>query len=114
MTTRANLYVDQGVDYFISLELQTDDREDYPIDSEKQFFCQVRKVYSSKVDFQVELDVVVNGVTNLIELYIPPERTENIKSGKYQYDIIMIRSGGIRQKILEGTLFILPTITNLE
>jgi hypothetical protein len=31
--------------------------------------------------------------------------------GKYQYDVLMIESSGAVQKILEGLMIVLPTIT---
>lgn len=113
MTTRANLYVDQGVDFLIALELETDDGEDFPI-TDQQFFCQVRKMFSSTVQFEAELEVVVNGVTNEINLMISPDDTKDVKPGKYQFDLIMKKFDGSTLKLLEGLLFILPTVTRIE
>lgn len=114
MTTVANLYVDQGVDFLISLELETDDGEEFSI-SGQSFFCQARKMYSSVVTFEAELEVVSNGDTNKLNLYISPEKTKDVKAGKYQYDLIMKNnSGGQIKKILEGLIFVLPTITRIE
>ncbi len=113
MTTRANLYVDQGVDFLVALELETDDGEEFPI-TDQQFFCQVRRLYSTTVLFEAELEVVVNGVTNELNLFIKPEDTKYIKPGKYQYDLIMVKFSGDRLKLLEGLLFILPTVTQIE
>jgi len=113
MTTRANLYVDQGIDFVIALELETDDGSEFPI-TDQQFFCQVRKMYSSTVAFEAELEVVVNGVSNELNLFIDPDDTKDVKPGKYQYDLIMRKFNGDTLKLLEGLLFILPTITRLE
>ena len=113
MTTRANLYVDQGVDFLVALELETDDGEEFPI-TDQQFFCQVRKMYSSTVQFEAQLEVVVNGTTNEINLMFLPEDTRNVKPGKYQYDLIMRKFSGDTQKLLEGLMFILPTVTQIE
>jgi hypothetical protein len=112
MTARANLYIDQGVDFLVSLDLETDDGEDFPV-STQQFFCQVRKVYSTTVQFEANLTAVVNGTTNTVTLSFNPEDTANVKEGKYQYDLLMVESGGKITKILEGLLFVLPTITRL-
>jgi hypothetical protein len=113
MTARANLYVDQSVDFLVSLELETDEGDEFPVTSQ-QFFCQVRKMYSSSTLFQADLNVVVNGVTNEVNLYFSPNDTKNVKPGKYQYDLLMIDDNGTIKKILEGLLFVLPTITRLE
>jgi hypothetical protein len=113
MTTIANLYVDQGTDFLVALELETDQGDDYPV-IDQQFFCQVRKMYSTTVLFEADLEVVVNGVTNEINLSFGSSVTRNIKPGKYQYDLIMINDNNITMKILEGLLFVLPTITQIE
>jgi hypothetical protein len=49
----------------------------------------------------------------MIELYIPPETTEDLDPGKYTYDILMVDLSGSRTKVLEGLMFILPTVTRL-
>lgn len=113
MTTRANLYVDQGVDFLVALELETDDGDEYPI-TDQQFFCQVRKMYSSTVQFEAQLEVVVNGVSNELNLMINPEDTREVNPGKYQYDLIMKKFNGDTLKLLEGLMFILPTVTQIE
>lgn len=113
MTTRANLYVDQGVDFLVALELETDDGEEFPI-TDQQFFCQVRKMYSSTVQFEAQLEVVVNGVSNELNLMINPEDTRGVKPGKYQYDLIMQKFNGDTLKLLEGLMFVLPTITQIQ
>jgi hypothetical protein len=112
MTTRANLYVDQGVDFLVSLDLETDEGEDFAI-STQQFFCQIRKMYSTTVQFEANLEITVNGDTNAVNLGFNPEDTADMKPGKYQYDLLMVETGGKITKILEGLLFVLPTITRV-
>lgn len=113
MTTRSNLYVDQGTDFFITLDLETDDGD--PIDvSSFDFSCSVRKMYSSKVQFSPEVEVESTANTELdfpvISLHISPEDTIGIRPGKYEYDILMRKDNGSIKKILEGLIFVLPTI----
>jgi hypothetical protein len=110
MTTRANLYVDQGVDYITTLELVTLDGEDFEIGS-NTFHCQVRKVYSTKLVFEVDVERYFNGKINVVELTIDKSLTRGVSEGKYQYDVIMRYPSGQETKILEGLMFILPTIT---
>ena len=45
MTTQANLYVDQGTDYVIDLDLTDTTGADYPV-SNKSFYCNIKKLYS--------------------------------------------------------------------
>lgn len=110
MTTRANLYVDQGADFAVVLDLFDSEGVDFNI-SDQEFKCEVRKVFSSSVAFEavVRVNTDDNDANNL-DLIITANTTADVDPGKYQYDIIM--SDGLqRTKILEGLMFILPTIT---
>ena len=110
MTTRANLYVDQGADFAVVLDLFDSEGVDFNI-SDQEFKCEVRKVFSSSVAFEAVVRVNTDdNDTNNLDLIISANTTADVDPGKYQYDIIM--SDGLqRTKILEGLMFILPTIT---
>ena len=110
MTARKNLYVDQGVDFLIPIEIETSIGMDYDV-SNKQFYCDVRKVYSSTVAFSASLQAIQNNISNDVELIISADTTVDVEPNKYQYDIIMVDQTGENKKILEGLLFVLPTIT---
>jgi hypothetical protein len=112
MTTRANLYVDQGIDYSIDLFLTTNDGEEYDA-TNKSFYCNIKKLYSSSISANAEITSHLSANTSMIELYISPETTEALDPGKYTYDIVMVNGGGSRTKVLEGLMFILPTVTRL-
>lgn len=111
-TTRANMYVDQGADYFINLELVSDDGEDF-IATGYTFFCEVRKLYSSSLSFTAEC-TLVEGIENSVDLFIDPTKTRDLVPGKYQYDVFMKGTGGSLDKILEGLLFVVPSTTKVE
>lgn len=113
MTTRANLYVDQGTDYLISLDLFTDEGEEFNTDT-YEFFSSVRKLYSTTVAFTIECRVVTSdNDPNNFELYISPEQTEDLDPGKYQYDVLMKDDAGNIEKIVEGIIHIVPSITRI-
>lgn len=110
MTTRANLYIDQGVDFVTSLNLFTDAGAEFDITSQ-QFYCDVKKLYSSTTLFSADIVIEPQGLVGSLELIISANTTVDIDPGKYQYDLIMVSNTGYREKILEGLMFILPTIT---
>lgn len=110
MTPRKNLYIDQGIDFLVPIEIETSNGLDYDI-SNKQFYCDVRKVYASAISFSATLQAIQNDISNDIELIISADKTVDVTPGKYQYDIIMVDQTGANKKILEGLLFLLPTIT---
>ena len=111
--TTANMYVDQGTDFFVNLELLTDQGEDFIADN-RSFFCQVRKLYSSSLTFSVEC-TLTPGFTNSLDLFIESDKTTNVEPGKYQYDVVMVDDINIfQEKILEGLMFIVPSTTKVE
>lgn len=104
------MYVDQGSDFFINLELLTDDGEDYDT-TNRSFFCDVRKVYSSEVAFSANC-TPTPGFTNSIDLLIESDKTANLDPGKYQYDILMADEiNDFQEKILEGLMIIVSSAT---
>lgn len=112
MATRADIYVDQGIDFSVVLDLFDLEGEDFVI-SNQTFKCEVRKIYSSAKAFEATLEIIDDAIVNNIELIIPAEATRGKTPGKYQYDLIMFSSTG-STKLLEGLLFLLPTITSAE
>lgn len=110
MTTRANLYVDQGVDFAIVIDLFDAEGQDFSI-RDQTFRCEVRKLYSSSKAFEATLEVVDDTLVNNLELIIPASATADKRPGKYQYDLIML-DGIQTTKLLEGLLFLLPTISS--
>jgi hypothetical protein len=110
MTTRANLYVDQGVDFAVVLDLFSNEGETFDITTQ-DFKCEVRKVFSSSLAFEAVVQINTDDEDlNNLDLIISANTTSDIEPGKYQYDIVMI-NGYQRTKILEGLMFILPTIS---
>lgn len=112
MTTQANLYVDQGTDYVIDLDLTTTAGSDYPV-SNKSFFCNIKKLYSSAISANADITVISNSNNTLIELSLSPAATQDLDPGKYTYDVVMITQGGTQTKILEGLMHIVPTMTRV-
>jgi hypothetical protein len=108
MPTRANIYVDQGTDFSTFLNLSNESGI-YDITSQ-QFECDVRKIFSTTLVFSPTFVVEPGGETGVVEMVISADATANVEPGKYQYDIVML-NGNSKEKILEGLMFILPTIT---
>lgn len=108
MITRANIYVDQGTDFSTFLNLSTESGV-YDLTTQN-FECDVRKVFSSYSLFSPTFVVEPGGETGIVEMQISQELTANVEPGKYQYDVLMV-TGSTKEKILEGLMFILPTVT---
>jgi imidazoleglycerol phosphate dehydratase HisB len=110
MTTRITLFVDQGTDFGITLNL--DETEGTTLNTaNSEFFSSVRKVFSSSKSF--DIDVQGNG-DGAIDISIAAETTANVAPGKYEYDILMKTDDDKTFKLLEGLLFVIPTMTKIE
>jgi hypothetical protein len=68
-------------------------------------------MYSSVKEFEANLDIYEDELVNNLQFIIPASATIGKTPGKYQYDIIMY-SGTQRVKLLEGLLFLLPTVSS--
>lgn len=111
MTTRSNLYIDQGTDFSSTVEIFTDYGDEFDITS-RAFLGSVKKLYSSTKVFDIDLSIIPGVPNNDLLISIPAEKTANTAPGKYQYDIVMVTNNTARLKILEGLLFVLPTVTS--
>lgn len=111
MTTRANLYVDQGTSFAVSLDLTTDGGDEVSL-SDQAFYCGVKKLYSSSTLFTANVSIISGGAVNDVNLVIQSDQTKDLEPGKYQYDVLMLNNG-LTTKILEGLIFIVPTVTSI-
>lgn len=109
---RANLYIDQGADFVATLSLSTTASTDYEI-TNQQFFCDVRKPFSNTKAFSIDVSPIPGAPTNDLELFVSANTSVSVPPGKYTYDVLMINSVGLTEKILEGLVFVLPTATRI-
>jgi hypothetical protein len=108
MGSKANIYIDQGTDFRISLELFDGDDDDLVINT-FSFFADLRKMYSSKRTAEFTIEKNENDITLVLEA----EVTANLRPGKYEYDVLMRKSSGEMSKIVEGLAIVIPTITEV-
>ena len=108
MGSRANIYIDQGADFRISIELFDADDTDLVIDS-YSFYADMKKMYSTKRAAEFTIEKANNDIT----LVLDPETTSQLTPGKYEYDVLMRKPTGEMSKIVEGLAFVIPTITEV-
>ena len=109
MSTKVNLYADQGTDFRTTIELFDGDNDELGI-STYTFFSDIRKVYSETKKASFDIETANNDVT----LVLSANTTLNLTPGKYQYDVLMRKQSGELSKIVDGTIFILPTMTEVS
>lgn len=110
MTTTANLYVDQGVDFSLRIQLALDESSAQGL----TFYSSVRKIYSTESIF--DMDIAVEEKEDFFEITLTIDASKSVDTapGKYQYDLIYKNQDNIVKKLLEGLLFVIPTITKTD
>lgn len=108
MGSRANIYIDQGADFRISIELFDDDDDELNIDN-YNFYADMKKIYSSTRAAEFTIEKANNDIT----LVLSSDTTSQLKPGKYEYDVLMRKSSGEMSKIVEGLAFVIPTTTEV-
>ncbi len=112
MAIRSNLYVDQGTDFQVTLDLGGINAEGNSGLANSQFFCDVKKTFSETKKFSAEMSIVEDEDFVLLNLFIDKDKTKNLEPGKYYYDVLSRSDAGNVKKILEGIIFLLPTTTS--
>lgn len=109
MASRSNIYIDQGADFRITIELFDGDDDELIIDN-YVFFADMKKFYSSAkaADFTIEK------ANNDITLTMTANTTGDLKPGKYEYDVLMKKPTGEISKVVEGLAIVVPTITEVS
>lgn len=110
MATRLNIYVDQGTDFGVTFNL--DETDGTPLaTANSEFFSSVRKVFSSQKAF--EFEAVQADSIGSISLSLSSNISSAVRPGKYEYDILMKAEDEKVFKIVEGLVFVIPTMTKI-
>lgn len=111
-TPTTNLYMEQGSDFTRNIILeQCINGVDTPIDlTGFTAAAQMRRSYFSKtaVDFDVTIVDAVNGT---IQLSLANSETRLLRPTRYVYDVYITSLGGIRDRVLQGTVIVTPGVT---
>jgi hypothetical protein len=108
MSSQANIYIDQGTDFRLTIELFDEDDLDLPINA-YTFFSDIRKIYSTKKAAEFEIQKNENDIT----LVLDSDTTIQLTPGKYQYDVLMRKPTGEISKIVNGLAIVISTITEV-
>jgi len=108
MSSQATIYIDQGTDFRLTIELFDQDDIDLPI-SNYTFFGDLLRIYSSKRTAEFEIQKENNDIT----LVLDSDTTAQLKPGKYSYDVLMRKPTGEISKIVNGLAFVIDTVTEV-
>lgn len=109
MSSRANIYIDQGTDFQITLELFDGDDDELFIEN-FNFYSGIKKMYSTSTLATFEHTLSNNDLI----LELSANTTVNLEPGKYEYDVLMKKQSGEISKVVEGLAFVVSTISEVS
>ena len=112
MAKVSNIYIDQGSDYYSTIEYKV--ANNTPIDITGYApEATIRKYANSTTAFNIpaSVDSIESGKVNL---FMPALETQAIPDGRYFYDVIITSPTGQITRIAEGTAVVTPGMTKIQ
>jgi len=109
MAIIANLYIDQGTDFSITVDV-TDSAGDILDLSDYTASAQVRKTYSSS-SAAVAFTTTISELAGQVTLSLTDTQTSGLEGGRYVYDLNITSNGGVTTRVIEGQAIVTPGVT---
>lgn len=111
MAEYVELYIDQGADFSTSIAI-SDDQTNIPGNLMNIVVTgQIRKSLLSVNAYASFNCTVTNAANGEILIEMDSANTANMKPGNYFYDVRLTGTGNTRSRLIEGVLFVTPSIT---
>jgi hypothetical protein len=108
MAIIANLYIDQGTDFSITVDV-TDSAGDILDLNGYTAAAQIRKTYSSST-VSATFGTSISAATGQVTLTLDDTQTTALNAGRYVYDL-NITSGSNTTRVIEGQAIVTPGVT---
>lgn len=109
MAIIANLYIDQGTDFSVTVDV-TDTVGDILDLSGYSAAAQIRKTYSSS-SVSATFSTSIAELSGQVTLSLTDTQTSAIEAGRYVYDLNITSGGGITTRVVEGQAIVTPGVT---
>mgnify|MGYP004002826981 FL=1 len=109
MAIIANLYIDQGTDYTITVDV-TDSAGDVLDLTGFTATAQVRKTYTSS-SLSATFFTSINAAAGQVTISLTDTQTSALQAGRYVYDLNIESGGGIKTRVIEGQAVVTPGVT---
>ena len=109
MAIIANLYIDQGTDYTITVDV-TDSAGDVLDLTGFTATAQVRKTYTSS-SLSATFATSINAAAGQVTISLTDTHTSALQAGRYVYDLNIESGGGIKTRVIEGQAVVTPGVT---
>lgn len=109
MAIIANLYIDQGTDFSVTVDV-TDSAGDILELSGYTASAQIRKTYSSS-SVSATFSTSIAELAGQVTLSLTDTQTSAIEAGRYVYDLNIISGVGLVTRVIEGQAIVTPGVT---
>lgn len=111
MSSFAELYIDQGSTFNLTITLDDDITNSAINLSSYTIKSQIKKSYYSQNVSDNLVCTIMDSSNGIIALSLPSANTANLSAGRYVFDMTMNNSGDI-SRVLEGIVFVSPGVTS--
>lgn len=110
MSLQADLYADQGTDFYLNLTLTEDDGSS--LDLANCVFAGALK--HSEISQNVSANLIItvaNSLLGMVNISMNAATTANLDYGRYLYDVRIKNASNVTIRILEGVFTVTPQIS---
>ena len=109
MAILANLFIDQGTDFSITVDV-TDSNGQVLNMSGYSSAGQIRKTYASST-VSATFTTSINASAGQVTLSLNDTVTSALGAGRYVYDLNVTSGGGVTTRVVEGQAIVTPGVT---
>jgi len=109
MAIIANLYIDQGTDFSVTVDVTDSAGEVLELDGYTAS-AQIRKTYSSS-SVSATFSTSIAALAGQVTLSLTDTQTSAIEAGRYVYDLNITSGAGLVTRVIEGQAIVTPGVT---
>lgn len=109
MAIIANLFIDQGTDFSVTVDVTDTDGSVLDLDGYTAS-AQIRKTYSSS-SVSATFGTSISASNGQVTLTLSDTVTAGLSAGRYVYDLNIESSGGQVTRVVEGQAIVTPGVT---
>jgi len=109
MAIIANLFIDQGTDFSVTVDVTDTDGSVLDLDGYTAD-AQIRKTYSSS-SVSATFGTSISASNGQVTLTLSDTVTAGLSAGRYVYDLNIESSGGQVTRVVEGQAIVTPGVT---
>lgn len=110
MASKANIFIDQGADFSVTIDVSDDAGVAYDL-TDHSVAAQMRKNYASSSAYTFEASH--NDAGGQIVLQLSHTITRDIEPGRYLYDVEVTTAANTVTRVIEGVATVSPGITRI-